>query len=66
MRSQEKAPEQRGEGQKQSKKPYSAPYLTVHGNIEMITGGKGSQASDSPMGSGGGGQFRPRSRPLRP
>lgn len=38
--------------EKKEKKPYEAPELTVHGNVETITLGSGSGFADCALGQG--------------
>lgn len=39
------------ESQEQTKKPYTTPQLTVHGDVEKITGAVGTTGSDGLTGS---------------
>lgn len=39
------------ESQVQTKKPYTTPQLTVHGDVEKITGAIGASGSDGMLGS---------------
>ncbi len=43
-------PENKG-SQEQTKKPYTTPQLTVHGDVEKITGAVGATGSDGQLGS---------------